>query len=389
MKTRAIGTRLLVVLAGLALGVGSAAGQAKTPSAPQAAAPAGKSVEARLPGYLENFLSFDPASKVTVEKATDRLPGFQGYKVKRTGKYPKLAVDRLVFISDDGKWFFDGDTLTNPSPKPVTSSADLAWMETRTANIYRTRAKATLAPERDAAGLKGVWIAVESGWGPVRMPGYVTPDGSRFFSGNLWDLNMDPREERKKKIDLSQGRFEGKPDGAVTIVEFADMECGYCKYRGTQMDALLEANAGILSAKRYYKFFPLWFNHAWSFKAASAADCIWRFAKHAMFDFKKQVYAQQQEMTVSGIDELALNFAESAGIPRQDFMACYLREESLADVRKDLEEGQRLGVKSTPTYYVDGTEIMWTEDKVMEDFLRTKAPGLKTIDYAPPKQGGH
>ncbi len=54
-------------------------------------------------------------------------------------------------------------------------------------------------------------------------------------------------------------------------------------------------------------------------------------------------------------------------------------------MRKDLEEGQRLGVRSTPTYYIDGTEIMWTEDKVMEDFLRTKAPGLKTIDYAPPK----
>ncbi len=105
-----------------------------------------------------------------------------------------------------------------------------------------------------------------------------------------------------------------------------------------------------------------------------------------MFAFKKQVYSLQPTMTVSGIDELAFAFAETAGIPQADFKACYLRDESLADVRKDLEEGQRLGVKSTPTYYVDGTEIMWTEDKVMEDFLRTKAPGLKTIDYAPPAQ---
>jgi protein-disulfide isomerase len=376
MKTRAFGLCLLA----LGIGIGSAAGQAK--DAPTA-------VEARLPAYVQNYLPFDPASKVTVEKATDRLPGFQGYKIKRTGKYPKLAAERIVYVSDDGKWFFDGDTLTNPSPRPVTSAADLAWMESRSANIYRTRARASLAPERDAAGLKGVWIAVESGWGPVRMPGYVTPDGSRFFSGNLWDFQMDPREERKKRIDLSQGRLEGKPDGAVTIVEFADMECGYCKYRGTQLDALLEANAGILSARRSYKFFPLWFSHAWSMKAASAADCIWRFAKQSMFAFKKQVYSQQQALSVNGIDELAFNFAEAAGIPPQDFRACYLRDESLTDVRKDLEEGQRLGVKSTPTYYVDGTEIMWTEDKVMEDFLRAKAAGLKTIDYAPPKPAGH
>jgi hypothetical protein len=342
-------------------------------------------VETRLPAYVANYLPFDPASKVTAEKAVDRLPGFQGYKVKRTGKYPKLAVERVVYVSDDGKWFFDGDTLSNPNPKPVGGASDLGWIESRTASVYRTRVRAMLAPARDVAGLKAVWVAPESGWGPMRIPGYVTPDGARFFNGILWDFQMDPREERRRRLARSQNRFEGTPDGAVTIVEYADMECGYCRFRGTQMDALLEANAGILSYKRYYKFFPLWFSHAWSMKAASAADCIFRFAKQAMFAFKKQVYAQQQVLTVSGIDELALSFAESAGIPRADFLACYLREESLGDVRKDLEEGQRLSVKSTPTYFVDGTEIMWTEDKVMEDFLRTKAPGLKSIDYGAPK----
>ena len=39
------------------------------------------------------------------------------------------------------------------------------------------------------------------------------------------------------------------------------------------------------------------------------------------------------------------------------------------------------GVLATPTYFVDGTEITWLEDKVMEDFLRTKFPRIKTITY--------
>ena len=50
-------------------------------------------------------------------------------------------------------------------------------------------------------------------------------------------------------------------------------------------------------------------------------------------------------------------------------------------MRKDIEEGYRLGVNTTPTYFVDGTQITWTEDKVMEDFLRTKFPRLKSIVY--------
>jgi protein-disulfide isomerase len=371
MKTRAWG----LCLVGLLWGLGAPAVRAQG---------AGGGVEARLPAYLVDYLPYDPGSKVTVTKASDRFPGFQGYKIKRTGKYPKLEIDKTVYVSDDGKWFFAGDILPNPNPAPVRSAADLAWLEARTASLYRTRARAVMTPSRDAGGLKAVVLVVESGYGPAQLPGYVTADGSKYLNGTIWDFQMDPREERKRMIDLSVPRFQGKPDGTVTIVEYADMECGYCRYRGTQMDALLEANAGTLSYKRYYKFFPLWFSHQWSMKAASAADCIFRFAGQAMFEFKKQVYAQQPVLTVSGIDELAITFAESVGIARADFLSCYLREPSLADVRKDMDEGQRLEVRSTPTYFVDGTEITWIEDKVMEDFLRTKDPKLRTIEYKAP-----
>jgi protein-disulfide isomerase len=360
--------------------VAAIAARAEARQQAQRSASPAASAESRLPGFLGNYLPYNPNSKITVERTSEKLPGFQGWKFKRSGKYPKLDAERTVWVSDDGKWFFDGDTLTNPAPKPVQTAADLQWIEQKTAGLYRTRVRALLVPERDAAGLKGVAMAVETGFGPMRVPGYVSADGSRFFNGMMYDFQGDPREERKRRIDLSQQRFEGKPDGAVTIVEYADMECGYCRFRGTQMDALLEANPG-LSYKRYYKFFPLWFSHVWSMKAASAADCIFRFAKNQMFAFKKQVYAQQPVLTVSTIDELAITFAEAAGVPRADFLACYLRDESLANVRKDLDEGQRLGVKSTPTYFIDGQEITWIEDKVMEDFLRTKDPNVKSIDY--------
>jgi protein-disulfide isomerase len=69
-------------------------------------------------------------------------------------------------------------------------------------------------------------------------------------------------------------------------------------------------------------------------------------------------------------------------VSRTDFLSCYLREESFDRIRRDIEEGYRLGVSSTPTYYVDGMEVFWVEDRVMEDFLRTKFPAVKSIAYA-------
>ena len=240
-------------------------------------------------------------------------------------------------------------------------------------NLYHARAKAFLKPERDAAGYKGVVLGIESGYGPVRDARLHLARRDADILRRLLGLPDGPARRAQAQDRPLHAPLPGPPDGAITIVEFADMECGYCKYRGLQMDALLEANAKTLSYKRYYKFFPLWFNHAWAMKAASAADCLFRFAEaQAMFPFKKHVYAQQATMTVSSIDELAFTEAEAAGIPKRDFLGCYLRDESLADVRKDIEEGQRLGVKSTPTYFIDGTEITWIEDTVMEDFLRTR-----------------
>ena len=66
MKTRIVGIGLMITAA-------SVAGASATTRQAAKAAPA-SGVEARLPGYLNNFLPFDPASKVSVEKAGARGP---------------------------------------------------------------------------------------------------------------------------------------------------------------------------------------------------------------------------------------------------------------------------------------------------------------------------
>ncbi len=359
---------------------------AGSPRPQQKAAPASReaagTIEKELSVYAARFLPYDPDTKITVEKSSEPLPGFQAFKVHRRGKYEKLNADKVVYVSNDGKWFFAGDMTTNTDPKAVKGPTDLSWLENKFSELFHSRIRAQLMPDRDAGGLKGVAISIETGYGPVRLPGYVTQDGRYYLQGTLWDFHMDPRAERRRRIDLSANRATGPAGATVQAVEYADMECGYCRFRGLQMDRLLETNAGIVNLRRHYKFFPLWMGHVWSMKAASAADCIFKFAGPAMFKFKSAVYARQDSMTVSGIDELAITTAEAEGVSTADFLACYLQDDSFARVKKEIEEGYRLGVTSTPTYFIDGTEISWVEDKVMEDFLRTLFPKVKTIDYS-------
>jgi protein-disulfide isomerase len=342
----------------------------------------GPSAEAALIDYLGKWLSWDPDGKITVERVpAQNFPGFTAWKINRTGRYARPEVKgQIVYTSADGKWFYGQDALPNPQGRPVSTRDDLAWLDSRLSQVYRTPVRVALDPARDAGGLKALSIPVNTGFSSVRLPGYVTPDGRWFLQGTVWDYTMDPRAERKRRIELApDSRAQGPADATVQVAEYADMECGYCKYRGKQLDRILQANPGI-KIRRRYKFYPLWFHHAWAMKAASAGDCLATLGKN-MFKFKDQVYARQESLTVAGIDELALQVAEAEGVAAPEFLKCYLQDASFARLAKDMEEGQRLGVNSTPTYYIDGTEIVWIEDKVMEDFLKTKFPSLKGITY--------
>ena len=373
----------VVLTAALVAAVGLAQAKPKpASSAARPAAAASGSLEKQLAEYAKLYLPYDPQSKVTVAKAPQNLPGWSAWKVTRKGRYEALNTEATVLVSNDRKWFYEGDSFASKSGRPVRSAADLDWVTSQYAQLLKTNVRAQLAPERNAAGLLGTTLLLESGYGPVQIPGFVTPDGSVYLSGTLWDFRADPRAERRKRIDLTAQRAQGKAGGPVTIVEFADMECSYCKYRGQQLDRLLAANAGIANVRRHYKFFPLWSHHAWAMKAASAGECLSRLASpEALFRFKELVYSRQETMTVSALDELALTSAEGEGVGRSEFLGCYLRDESFQRVRRDLDEGYRLNVNSTPTYFVDGTQVSWVEDKVMEDLLRTKFPKLKSIAY--------
>jgi hypothetical protein len=352
------------------------------PALAAAATVAGAGLEKQVGDFVTLYLPWDPETRVTVEKSPLKLPGFSAWHAVRTGRYESLKADAVVFVSDDRKWFFEGDSFLNPKPRPIHSEADLDWITRRYADLLHTKVRAELVPGRDAAGLKGMAVVLETGFGPVHVPGFVSADGSVFLVGLLWDFQADPRAERRKRIDLTAQRASGSPEAPVTIVEYADMECQYCRFRGRQLDKLLAANVGIVNVRRHYKFFPLWSHHAWAMKAASAGDCLFRLAgAPALFRFKELAYGRQESLSVSAVDELAITSAEGEGVSRPDFLGCYLRDESFDRIRKDMDEGYRLGVNSTPTYYVDGTQINWIEDKVMEDFLRTKFPRIKTITY--------
>ncbi len=148
------------------------------------------------------------------------------------------------------------------------------------------------------------------------------------------------------KDDPTQG-----PKGApVTIVEFSDYQCPYCQLWHEQvLPRLLEEYAGKIRFQ--YRDFPLP-GHTESQPAAEAANCAG----------DQDVYWEFQEAIFSGLYGYGRSayeqYATDLGLNTEDFTACLDSRKHQAEVLEDRNDAVRLGVQSTPTFFVNGTQIV-------------------------------
>ena len=142
------------------------------------------------------------------------------------------------------------------------------------------------------------------------------------------------------------GFREGPSDAPVTIVEFADYECPFCRALEPRIAQLVTRYPGKLAVVR--REYPLEGIHPFAFTAATAAVCgaaAGRFTElHAM------LYAMQNALGQADWGAVA----RRAGIPdTASFVRCMGTEATAVRVRADIAAAERLGALGTPTILVN------------------------------------
>jgi len=100
--------------------------------------------------------------------------------------------------------------------------------------------------------------------------------------------------------------------------------------------------------------FPLTMIHPWAFRSANAAWCVSRQSPEALIPLKETFYSLQREMEVAQVTPTAVDFVAGQGLDEQAFLGCYLQNPSIDAVHRQMTLGNILGVRSTPTYVVNG-----------------------------------
>ena len=139
------------------------------------------------------------------------------------------------------------------------------------------------------------------------------------------------------------GAVIGNPDGDVTLVEFFDYNCGFCRRALSDLDDLVAQDPNL---RVVLKEFPV-LGEA-SMKAAAVSIAVHQVAPDKYADFHTQLL----EVEGRADDTAAFAVAEALAIPRSEIDAAMASD----SVRKTVEESYRLAkalqLDGTPSYVV-------------------------------------
>jgi predicted DsbA family dithiol-disulfide isomerase/uncharacterized membrane protein len=147
-----------------------------------------------------------------------------------------------------------------------------------------------------------------------------------------------------------RGEMAGTPRGVVTVVDFVDFECPFCRITNAELEPVLESHKGRVRVVR--RQVPLKM-HPHAMDAARAACCGEKLGKgdemaHALFT------APEEQLTREGCEEIA----KGLGLPLDGFRACFSDPATDSRIAADKAEFQSAGGFALPTLWIDGTQLV-------------------------------
>jgi protein-disulfide isomerase len=206
----------------------------------------------------------------------------------------------------------------------------------------------------EAEGLAEITVALSLPQGKQNQKLYVTPDGHHAVVGDIIPFGPHPFDDAREKLQKGiTGPALGPADAPVTMVEFSDLQCPYCKQAQPTIDKLLgeEKNARLV-----FQNFPLP-SHNWAAKGADYADCVAKTSTEAFWKFIHSVYDAQADITPENADEKLTAWAGQAGVKGSEVAKCSASAEASGRVQHSIALGASVDVTSTPTLFINGRKI--------------------------------
>lgn len=181
--------------------------------------------------------------------------------------------------------------------------------------------------------------------------------GKNLPGGAVLPQGTDSQGNGTNKVEIQlteQDHILGNSNASITVVEYSDLECPFCKsFHSTMQQAMAEYGDSI---RWVYRHYPL-DRHPKARKEAEAAECAGELGGNDGFwAYVGKVF----EITPSNNNldfDLLPQIAQDLGLDTSAFENCLNSGKYASRVEADFQEGTRLGVQGTPGSFVNGVPV--------------------------------
>lgn len=166
-------------------------------------------------------------------------------------------------------------------------------------------------------------------------------------SGAAVKVMLDP--PRYTVAVAANDPVRGVATAPVTIVEFSDYQCPFCARVNPTLDQVRKTYGD--KVKIVFKDFPLP-NHPQAPKASEAAHCAGEQGKY--WEMHDLMFANQKALNVPELKQ----YATTLGLDATKFTQCLDSGKHASLVAAGMAQGERMGVNSTPTLYINGRALI-------------------------------
>ncbi|WP_317987917.1 DsbA family protein [Hyalangium gracile] len=150
----------------------------------------------------------------------------------------------------------------------------------------------------------------------------------------------------EKRVQVAAtGPSKGPENAPVTIVEFSDFQCPFCSRAKNTVDEVVKSYGD--QVRLVFRHFPLSF-HKEAPKAAEASACA--ADQNKFWEYHDKLFANQQALTVDDLKKHAADL----GLDTARFNECLDSGKKAELVKKDMADGEKVGVSGTPAFFING-----------------------------------
>ena len=237
---------------------------------------------------------------------------------------------------------------------PYTPQAEVRALEAEdTITFKRSHLYAALLPLAFVLGLSvGYLFWGRSGESTAQnQPAAAAAQPTSQSSSSQASTQGEIQKVNRYNVSVDDDPSIGFADAPITIIEFSDYECPYCRQWHTEVYQRLLA-AYPEQVRLVYRDFPLTSIHRNAFPAAEAANCA--NEQGVFWEYHDKLFSMELGLS----SEAYQGYAQELDLDMNEFIECLESGRYKDEVQADFDFAANLGIRSTPTFFINGIALV-------------------------------